>query len=198
MNGSDPIPEVSLEDLAAFATGEADEATRERVKSAMSDIRHPLSYLIRTKEEVRRQLNAKATEERGGSEPESDPTVIDEIVHESYENEIQSYLKWEQSRIDDELSEFLPQQEAELVRKSGGKSSPLKPYLDEIRRVVCEEWGWCDRRDDGALNEPVNLVIALADSFVVYGAQIPFPPTLLAVALVNVGLDRLCRDRNSS
>jgi hypothetical protein len=49
--------EVSLEDLAAFATGEADEVTRERVKTAMSDIRHPLSYLIRTKEEVRQDLS---------------------------------------------------------------------------------------------------------------------------------------------
>ena len=45
--------DVSLEDLAAFASMRADEATRQRVKAAMLDIRHPLSYLVRTEEEVR-------------------------------------------------------------------------------------------------------------------------------------------------
>lgn len=197
MNGSDPILDVSLEELAAFATGEADDVTRERVKAAMSDIRHPLSYLIRTKEEVRKELQTNGLSKPNSVEHGFDSTDIDELVSASYESEIQSYLNWEQSRIDEQLSEFLPEQEAELIRKSGGKTSPLKPYLDEIRRVVCEEWGWCSRRDDGALNEPVNLVIALADSFVVYGAQIPFPPTLLAVSIVKIGLDRLCREQGT-
>lgn len=54
--GADGEHDVSLEDLAAFATGEADDETRDRVKAAMSDIRHPLSHLIRTKEEVREEL----------------------------------------------------------------------------------------------------------------------------------------------
>lgn len=44
--------DVSLEDLVKFATGEADDQTHERVAGAMNDIRHPLSHLIRTKEEV--------------------------------------------------------------------------------------------------------------------------------------------------
>ncbi|MEZ6131107.1 MAG: hypothetical protein R3C59_20740 [Planctomycetaceae bacterium] len=122
---------------------------------------------------------------------------VDEIVRESYEGEIQSYLKWEQTRLDEQLSDFLPEQEAEVVRRSSGQVSPLKPYLDEIRRVVCEEWGWCNRRDDGALNEPVNLVIALADAFVTCSSRVPFPPTLLAVSLVKIGLDRLCRERKT-
>lgn len=54
--GASDEHDVSLEDLAAFATGEADDKTRDRVKAAMSDIRHPLSHLIRTKEEVAEEL----------------------------------------------------------------------------------------------------------------------------------------------
>ena len=191
MNGSDESREVTIDDLFAVATGRADGQTSSRVKNAVRDTSHPVSRLVRTQQ----QLSADIASTASDGETEADNNTIDAAVRESFESEIRSYLDWEQSRLDDELSHFLPEEEATLVRKSAGKVSPLKAYLEEIRRVVCEEWGWCKRRDEGAANEPVNLVIALADSFVVYSAQVPFPPTLLAVSIVKIGLDRLCRER---
>jgi hypothetical protein len=193
MNGFNDRPELTVDDLFAFATGRADEETRARVKNAMSDHGHPVSRLIRTEQELLAEMDSMESNQ----DFESDSDAIDNAVRESFESEIQSYLAWEQSRLDDELSQFLPEEEAAVVRKSGGKVSPLRAYLAEIRRVVCTEWDWCNRRDQGSLKEPVNQVIALADSFVVYAAQVPFPPTLLAVCVVKIGLDRLCRERKS-
>ena len=192
MGGSSGQTKVTIEDLFAFASLRADEPTRQRVIAAMNDRDHPLSHLIRSESDVLAQH--AVAESQHASHEEAGTESLDDVIRSEFESQIASYLEWEQSRINDELSDFLPEQEAELVRKSGGKTSPLKQYLDEIRRVVCTEWGWCNRRDDGSFNEPVNVVIALADSFVVYRAQIPFPPTLLAVSLVKIGLDRLCRE----
>lgn len=195
MAGSSDERDVTIEDLVAFAALRADGATRQRVIAAMADRQHPLSQLVRSESDVLSQQDAGNIAESG--EYASAVSSVDEIIHSEFESLIGSYLAWEQSQLDDELTEFLPEQEAEIVRRSGGQVSPLKPYLDEIRRVVCQEWGWCNRRDDGALNEPVNLVIALADAFVTCRSQIPFPPTLLAVLLVKIGLDRLCRERKT-
>jgi hypothetical protein len=196
MSGSNA--NVNADDLLEFATGRASDEVRERVLRAMNDENHPLSCLVRFRSQqvAKEGLTSKSEEDESPS-ADVDRDNVDDIVAESLRSEIGAYLEWEQSQIDEELSDFLPEQEAEIVRRSSGQVSPLKPYLDEIRRVVCQEWGWCNRRDDGALNEPVNLVIALADAFVTCRSQIPFPPTLLAVSIVKIGLERLCRERKA-
>lgn len=195
MAGSDESHEVTIEDLAAFASLRASEDTRRRVIEAMSDRNHPLSDLVRPESDVLDEQDESVGRQQQQESDEAES--VDDIVHREFESLIEDYLTWEESQLNDRLAGYVPESEAVLVRRSGGRTSPLKPYLDEIRRVVCLEWGWCNRRDDGALNEPVNLVIALADAFVVSGSQIPFPPTLLAVSLVKIGLDRLCRERKT-
>jgi hypothetical protein len=47
---NDTSDDVSIDDLFAFGTGQADEQLRNRVKDTMSDHRHPLSDLLKPKQ----------------------------------------------------------------------------------------------------------------------------------------------------
>jgi hypothetical protein len=202
MSGSEEHDDISLEDLVAFATRTASEETRMRVARAMKNQDHPLSCLIHTKAEMAEYVRAKrqgatATPEDLPSELADDgqeePRSLDDIVRSSLRDDIRDYLNWEDARLNDELAEFLPEEEAVAYRAAG--EDPITPYLTELRRVIRDQFNWPDRRDDPALSDPVDLVLALANAFVAHSTEVPFPPMLLAIRTVQLGLERFCRER---
>ena len=70
--------------------------------------------------------------------------------------------------------------------------NPLAPYAANLRRIVCEEWGWRDRRNDARYQDSTVLARELAAALRASRLDVPFPIELLAVTLIKYGLDRLC------
>lgn len=128
-------------------------------------------------EVLRKQMLPDATrgvvEESGESRP----------IRPSVNDAIASYWSWETSDVWNALAAAVPV----------SRSDPLAPYLPQLRDVVCRDWNWTERRRDAAFRDPIVLATAIAE---LLDAQqqldLPFPPALVAVALVKHGLDRLC------
>jgi tetratricopeptide (TPR) repeat protein len=68
----------------------------------------------------------------------------------------------------------------------------FEPHLAELRRAICDEWNWSERRQDARLSDPFNLALAVMDALICAHTRIPFPFSLTAAVLVKTGLDALC------
>ena len=64
----------------------------------------------------------------------------------------------------------------------------IKPSLYE---AVCVNWNCCSKIDDPALQDNINLVVALADT--IASPTIGIPPFIIATILVKIGLRRFCK-----
>ena len=63
-----------------------------------------------------------------------------------------------------------------------------------IRRVICEEWRWCEKRQDNRYDDRLNLAIAVLAILTERLPQMPLnaEPVLITAIAVKFGLDRLC------
>jgi len=66
----------------------------------------------------------------------------------------------------------------------------LVPYL---RQRVCDQWAWCERRQDARQDDPLALVILLKELIAPDALTWQVPAALIAVILVKKGLDAFCR-----
>lgn len=74
------------------------------------------------------------------------------------------------------------------ITRGLAKFNELAPIL---RGKICKEWDYCGKRHDLDLNERVDLVAMVAD--VIAGLTIGFPPVLISVILVKIGLTTFCQ-----
>lgn len=61
---------------------------------------------------------------------------------------------------------------------------------DHLYSLICEQWDYCKRRNDGHLQDKVQLCAAVAD--VIASGTIGIPPFSIAVLLVRLGLASFC------
>ena len=63
-------------------------------------------------------------------------------------------------------------------------------FVPQLRKRLCDEWKFCERRHDSDLMDTVNLIAGVAD--VIAGLTIGFPPVIFATILVKKGLASFC------
>ena len=63
-----------------------------------------------------------------------------------------------------------------------------------LRQRVCQEWGWCQVRQDARFENDYDLLIAIFAKLTVAALDIPFDVDYLLIAAIALkrGLDNLC------
>ncbi len=67
-----------------------------------------------------------------------------------------------------------------------------KQYVPRLRRRICQEWNWCERRQDARLEEPMTLAALVAEIVLPDAISWSAPATLIAAILIKQGLDTFC------
>jgi hypothetical protein len=104
-------------------------------------------------------------------------------------HEIGRYLDQPLDDLLDELTLYREQATGGPLR---GPSEAWNRLVPALRRRVCDEWGWCERRQDARLEENVALVTLLSQIVAPDAQRWGVPAVLIAVILVKKGLDRFC------
>jgi hypothetical protein len=60
----------------------------------------------------------------------------------------------------------------------------------QLRRKICDEWAYCDRRNEERLKDDVILATAIGGRIITIARKIP--PLAIACLLVKMGLDEFC------
>jgi hypothetical protein len=103
--------------------------------------------------------------------------------------ELGRYLSQPLDELLEELSLYREQATGGAVR---GPSEAWEKLVPRLRQRVCDEWNWCQRRQDARFEEPFTLA-ALVSQIIVPEAQLwQVPAALIAVILVKKGLDAFC------
>ena len=126
-----------------------------------------------------------------------DEMSLDEAIAESAYSEISEYLAWEQQKLEETMLAELPEDlrpDSELVYRSDSSLpwSILQPYLSRLREIVRDDWNWSQRDSDHEFKDENDAASALSQFLVQYQTELPFDPPKLAVALVRLGLSRIC------
>jgi hypothetical protein len=100
-------------------------------------------------------------------------------------DDIAAYLARSESDLLAEVSLYTP-----TVRSLRG--DPLARYTARLRQVICDDWDWCERRQDARFDDSLNAAFAVCDVLLSKQFQAAIPLTLLASILVKRGLDALC------
>ncbi len=104
--------------------------------------------------------------------------------------DVQRYLD---QPLDDLLEELALYREQASGGPARGASDAWDKLAPALRRRVCVEWNWCERRQDARTEESVTLV-TLVSQIVIPEAQVwQVPAVLIAVILVKKGLDAFCQ-----
>lgn len=105
-------------------------------------------------------------------------------------NDVQRYLD---QPLDDLLQELALHREQAAGGPLRGPSDAWNKLVPALRQRVCDEWNWCERRQDARLEEHIALA-ALVSQIVAPEAQAwQVPAALIGVILVKKGLDAFCR-----
>jgi hypothetical protein len=67
----------------------------------------------------------------------------------------------------------------------------LLELVPTLRRSICQDWGYCSKRNEPDLQDNITVIAAVSD--VIATAVIGFPPVLIATILVKKGLTAFCR-----
>ena len=62
-----------------------------------------------------------------------------------------------------------------------------------LRQRICDEWNWCERRQDARFDDPVNVALALVSLVAPDATRWHVPAALIAAILVKRGLDAFCQ-----
>ena len=73
-----------------------------------------------------------------------------------------------------------------------GDGTPLNPYIIELSELIRDEWDWEDRREQPEYQSKEAQAEALYEFLSGQDLDIPFPLDLVAVEVVDMGLDELC------
>ena len=66
----------------------------------------------------------------------------------------------------------------------------LERARKQLRRKICDEWSYCDRRNEGRLKDDVILATAIGARLITIARKIP--PLAIACLLIKMGLDEFC------
>ena len=75
-----------------------------------------------------------------------------------------------------------------------GASETWQRVAGPVRRRICEEWNWCEIRQDARFENKYDLALALVTTLSVRTFHIPLDidAVLIAAILVKLGLDAFC------
>jgi hypothetical protein len=102
----------------------------------------------------------------------------------------------------DELTRYLARNQADLLDElsvyaaaSGVPRGPAEAWAQLVpllRQAICQDWQWCQRRQDNRFDDKITLAFAVAEALM--GTTLPWgvPIALVAVILVKFGLDKFC------
>ncbi len=91
-----------------------------------------------------------------------------------------------------ELEFYGPRQRKRTV----SKTNMWKSIEPELKRFICEQWNWCEKRADSRFQNLETLAIVLAE--VLVNAILPtnIPLILISSIVVKMGLDSFCKCNN--
>lgn len=107
--------------------------------------------------------------------------------------EIEKYLVLDEDLLYSLIPPYVPEYKNYMFAPEGQIEAGKKKF-QEIRHTlyekICNEWDLCNKIDDPALNDTINIVAIVGDtiSTIVVG----IPPILLASILVKIGLRKFC------
>jgi len=194
------MTEPTATDLERFLAGELQPGMAEWARIIDDLERHPsgfaAQYLDRRTDEAVRRASDRMEEiwERAMRGSLAHTSEYDEELEQALSTgspeaaEIERY--WELSEGD--LMSELEQYEEETALAHRGGEDPLEPYLAQLKQFVKVAWNWKERRLTPEFQDNRTVALALAQALADADLPLPFPPQLVAVALVRVGLDRLC------
>lgn len=175
-------------DLIDVACGEADDATKSKVREALRDPNHPVSYL------KSRRVNDQAGQTT--QKPRKlEKLLLDEDAGLS-ETEIAALLSYDNVQLERAIIAELPhllREKAEASFESGEQWSYLKLYAPRLAQIVAVDWQWPAREAAEEFKDDASVVYSLSQFLTAYSDELPFEPSKLAVALVRVGLSNVCR-----
>ncbi len=102
--------------------------------------------------------------------------------------EIQRYLN---QLLDDLMQEFdlYAEQAGGTMKGPGTAWEKITPAL---KRKICDEWNWCERRQDARFDDPTNIIALLTGIIAPSAGQWGIPAALIAVILFKRGIDKFC------
>ena len=101
--------------------------------------------------------------------------------------EIQHYLN---QPLDALMQEFdLYAEQTGVMKGPGAAWDKIAPAL---KRKVCIEGNWCERRQDARFDDSTNIVLAVMSMIGDEAMRIAVPAALIAVILFKRGIDRFC------
>ena len=73
-----------------------------------------------------------------------------------------------------------------------GPAEVWEKLVPRLRTRLCDEWSWCERRQDARLEEPLALATLIVEIIQPAIPDWSVPAGLIAVILVKKGLDVFC------
>lgn len=99
--------------------------------------------------------------------------------------------------LGDKVDEFCDMTEDELSdcfadAGTRGDGTPLNPYIVRLAQLIRDDWNWPQRRSQPEMKSEKAQARSLFEFLRSAEIELPYPRDLVAVALVKLGLDRLC------
>jgi len=68
----------------------------------------------------------------------------------------------------DEIAAYLARSEGDLLEEASlyvptPRGDPLAPYIARLKRAICDDWNWCERRQDARFEDSLNAAFAVCD-----------------------------------
>ena len=97
-----------------------------------------------------------------------------------------------QAYLDRPLADLLD--ELSVYDTTRGTGDIWQKIAGPVRTRLCDEWRWCELRQDARWDDKVTLALAVASALSLPVLHLPFPAdlALIAVIVVKMGLDRVC------
>ena len=107
--------------------------------------------------------------------------------------QVQKYLMLDEALLYSLIPPYLPEHRGTAFAPKGQVAAGRKK-VDEIRgklhEKICGEWQLCDKIEDAAFKDAVNLVVVVGDA--ISAVTVGIPPVLVASLLVKIGLRKFC------
>jgi len=121
-----------------------------------------------------------------------------EPIDEASKTEVERYLSLDIEELYSLIPDYMPEHSGKMfspdARKSVGKEV-IQRLSAELKRAICQEWGYCKRRNDPHFNDSVRLTVAIGDVVTVACGLIP--PFLISSLLIKLGLAKFCDCKTS-
>jgi hypothetical protein len=95
--------------------------------------------------------------------------------------------------LDDLLEELAIYREQATGGATRGPADAWEKLVPTLRKMVCDEANWCERRQDARMEENVALLTLVSQIVAPQAQAWQVPAALIAVILLKKGLDAFCR-----